>query len=268
MSDLQTSQSQMLSAESTENRGVGQSAPGGARGQGGAATRTGATRSGDLPAAVNELKAAEEAIHAASQLLPRGQAAGSLEPWHYQDLLNFIPEPVFMTDPAGLVLEANRATSTILTHARLYILGKPLAMIVAPDEQGAFIARLAALRVLAGDWTREWDVSLRSKQAVSAISARVRVAPVRSKSGSVAGLRWLFRDVTARRMEAETAAAREQADARRLQERLADLEATVKLQAQLLTAERLARETAESMLAGKRAADTGPAPTTVDGPGR
>ncbi len=142
----------------------------------------------------------------------------------YHDLFEWAPDAYLVTDPRGKILEANRAAERLLGRPRAFLAGKPLITLLAEDEHEAFrltLDRLPGLEVIS-DW--ELGVCLRDK---SVFPAAVTVSCMRDRSGQVASLRWLLRDVTERkRMEDEVLSANLELE-RRVRERTAALEEAV-----------------------------------------
>jgi len=64
---------------------------------------------------------------------------------HYYELFDSAPIPYLLTNASGVILEANRAIAQLLNVSPRYLVGKPLAVFIAPDARPAFRTRLNQL---------------------------------------------------------------------------------------------------------------------------
>lgn len=180
----------------------------------------------DLETTVEELRVAEEELRVQNEELMhhRHDLEGALS--RYQELFELAPDAYFVTDAAGIVREANGAAARLLGVPASRLMGKPLAQFVAAGEHRRFrstITRLAAGEKPHGADT-EWMVTLKPRHS-EAVEAACTVAAVHDSSGHLLSLRWLLRDVTARRRaEGDVRALNAQLE-QRVQERTAALEA-------------------------------------------
>lgn len=179
----------------------------------------------------SRLALAVDALSDAAATLPAAVGVEPLAPRSpAEEVVAMLADASFVTDRAGEVQYANRASSRLLGHARAYGLGKPLAALVLAEEQPCFRERLAALQTQPGWWAQEWEQRLRPTRARQEVVADLRVAPRRDSAGVLVGLHWLLRDRTPERTAEIEAATREQA----LRDQVAQLTATTRVQAQLL----------------------------------
>ena len=63
----------------------------------------------------------------------------------YQELFDFAPDGYLLTDPAGVIQQANRAAVALLNAPSALLVNKPLIVFVAPTERKAFRAQLIHL---------------------------------------------------------------------------------------------------------------------------
>ena len=191
---------------------------------------------------VAEAKAVMEALHASEEALrlqgahvAEAQSALEREQRRHQELFDFLPDAGFVTDAKGVVQEANHAVSSLIGYARGYLRGKPLAALVHPEDGALFAAQLDRLRKAASDRVQAFALRLRARRTGAPVQTRVRVAPLRDGTGTLAGLRWLLRDVTAEAATTERLRTLEAAHAAELRTRTMELEAVVRMQAAQLT---------------------------------
>jgi PAS domain S-box-containing protein len=123
---------------------------------------------------------------------------------HYQDLFAFAPDGYLVTDPEGVLLEANHAAAGMLGISLQSSSGIPLADLIAPEDRAAFCSCLAEQG--ASGAPGECEARLPSGTG-GPFHASLRVDARRDPEGRPLALRWLIRDIT-RRKQAEEAQAR------------------------------------------------------------
>jgi PAS domain S-box-containing protein len=122
-------------------------------------------------------------------------AALDWERERYRELFEFAPVAYLITNTAGVVQEANAAAAQLLGLSPMHLLQKPLAAFVELDARAAF--RLALGELARSADTREFEARFRSRDGRS-FEGGVIVG--RMHGGEPTGLlRWLIRDVTARK---------------------------------------------------------------------
>lgn len=124
----------------------------------------------------------------------RGAQAAEEELRRYRDLFDFAPDGYLVTDPDGVIQEANRAAASLLHRSQKFLAAKPLAVFVAKEDGRAFRLQLSRWRGDAGR-VQDWELRMRPPRGQS-FPATVTVAPVRDGKGELVALRWLLRDVT------------------------------------------------------------------------
>jgi PAS domain S-box-containing protein len=147
-----------------------------------------------LAVALEELRAANEELQQQNEDLAAANR-------RYQELFSLAPDAYLVTDVHGTIQEANGAASHLLKIRADYLVGKPLKVFMAGEEVGAFLAQLPKLRQ--GQRVQEWEVRLQPREGAS-FPAEFSIAPARGADGRVIGMRWLLRDISARK-QAETA---------------------------------------------------------------
>jgi len=169
--------------------------------------------------ALEELQTAEEELRQQNEELELTRRAVEAERRRYQELFDFAPDGYLVTDAKGNIQEANRAAAALLHVPQDSLVGKPLAVFVAKAKR-AFYTRLSQL--YAGGRAEEWEVRLQPRGGAP-FDASLTVGVMRDAAGRAVGLRWLLRDVTARkRAEAGLYALNEQLE-QRVRERTAEL---------------------------------------------
>lgn len=149
---------------------------------------------------VEELHTVEEELRQQNEALVAAQEAVEAERQRYRDLFEFAPDAYLVTDCYGIVQEANQVATQLLQIEPQHLVGKPLVNFVPPCQQRAFRARLNQL--LSVDRLQEWELQLCNRDNWT-FDAGLTVETVRNRHGQVVSLRWLLRDVSARKQAEE-----------------------------------------------------------------
>lgn len=178
------------------------------------ALESGGPAEGD--ALMAELRGLLEELHIQRELVDTTRRHLEAERERVAETFRLAPDAYLVTDPDGVIQDANRAACALLGEDEGGVAGTPLAGFVAPARWQALERRLAELR--RGADAAEWEMRLQPRQGPY-VDAAVTAAAVR-EDGAVVGVRWMLRDRTAsRRGEAaaqrlwEEQAAREHAQA-------------------------------------------------------
>jgi two-component system, OmpR family, sensor histidine kinase VicK len=177
-------------------------------------------------------------LHLALEELSDAQQALVTQRQRYQELFEEVADAYLVTDPRGLIQEANSAATNLFNISKSFLVGKPLEIYVVEKDQIAFHLKLTELgessspgkdaartetlrdRSQTLKWkTQEWEVSLRPRHKTPII-AGVNVAAIRNQQSKLIGLRWLLRDLSEdKRTEAKLRWAEEAMRQALLQER-------------------------------------------------
>lgn len=147
----------------------------------------------ELHSALEELDLANQELRQQNEEISLARVAVEAERMRYQDLFEFAPDGYFVTDPKGIIQEANRAAVTLLNVSQQFLVGKPLLIFIAESERQSFRANLLDLQRT--NQARLLEVRLQPLKNVSFYAA-LTVAAIRNTSGKLLALRWLLRDVT------------------------------------------------------------------------
>lgn len=154
----------------------------------------------DLDTALEELRVADEEVRVQNAELVEARAALENEQARYRDLFEFAPDAYFVTTPAGVIREANRAAARLLNIAFSFLPGKPFVTFVAPESRAAFRETLHSLSARSGngDHVADWELRLLPRRASNPLVAALTVGSIRDANERIAGLRWLARDISDR----------------------------------------------------------------------
>ncbi|MGQ4648225.1 ATP-binding protein [Lyngbya aestuarii] len=155
---------------------------------------------GELQVGWEELRVAQEELLRQNEQLQFVQHLLELERCKYRDLFDFAPDAYLVTDDQGIIQEVNQIAAQILQRKQEYLLGKPLSVLMAPEERQNFYLQLNRLERL--ELRQEWEARLQIAKG-KLLDAALSVNPVRDTSGKVVALRWLVRDITERKQAQE-----------------------------------------------------------------
>jgi PAS domain S-box-containing protein len=119
----------------------------------------------------------------------------------YRELYENAPDGYVVTDPLGNIEEANWAAAALFRTNRALLVGKPLPFLVVPEERRSFYSFLAMLQHQP-ESVQRWEVRLQPRRSPP-VAAILTATPVLDAEGRPAGLRWLIRDLTARKKAEE-----------------------------------------------------------------
>jgi PAS domain S-box-containing protein len=149
----------------------------------------------ELQTAIEELRVTEEELRTQQeQLADAWHAAETSSDWN-RALFETVSEALLVTDPDGVVRDANLAAGTLLGVSARGLRGKPLAVYIPQDERSAFRSRLLYLKDDA--LPARFDLQMQPRLAVPVLveATVTRFQP----QDAQAGLHWTLRDVTALR---------------------------------------------------------------------
>jgi PAS domain S-box-containing protein len=164
-----------------------------------------------------EMQVADQELRAQNEQLLAMREGLEAEHARYRALFEFAPVGYLTTTLQGRILEANWAAADLLGVDHERLTEKVLAVFVPLDDRPAFRRQLN--RLPEADHISDWEIVLQPRHR-EPVAVAASVATERDERGWPSGLRWLLRDITARkRMEAERDAAQAL-----LAQRLAQLE--------------------------------------------
>jgi signal transduction histidine kinase len=182
----------------------------------------------ELDCAHEELRVAEEHVHAQADAIAFAHGALELQRRTHRELFDAAPEAYLVTDLTGRVREANRRAAALLNIDEAFISGKPLAAFVGLQDRPYFRETLALLE---DTDHASFELPVQPRGALNPVFTSISVSRALGPDGEPAALRWLLRDVgPAREMQ------------QRLQERIATLEHEVSEQASELKSTKILLE--------------------------
>jgi PAS domain S-box-containing protein len=146
-----------------------------------------------LQTSLEELQVAYEELRQHQMAVAVAQQASEAASQRYQTLFDFAPDGYLVTDPLGIIQEANRAAAALLAMPQAWLVGMPFALFVPPEGQQSFRTQLAALARVPR--LQDWEVRLQPQDGQPFVAA-LSVAALPSLEGQHTRLLWLLRDMT------------------------------------------------------------------------
>ncbi|HEV2736501.1 MAG TPA: PAS domain-containing protein, partial [Longimicrobiaceae bacterium] len=145
--------------------------------------------------ALAEAQAMLDELHIQRELLDTSRRELEAEREQLRELFRLAPEPFLVTDPAGVVQEANRAAAELLREPEGALAGRSLGEFLTEQRRAAMERRIQALA--RGGEHVEWQTRMTPREGET-VDVSVTVSAAR-EGDEVVGLRWLLRDVTERK---------------------------------------------------------------------
>jgi hypothetical protein len=115
----------------------------------------------------------------------------------YRELFEFAPDAYLVTDPAGIIQQVNLAAVALFGCPKEFLQGKALPFYMTADARRDFFGRLARLSTQR-ETSLAWGARLQPPRG-GPVDVDLTVTVVPAPEGKPGGLRWLVRDVSARR---------------------------------------------------------------------
>jgi len=147
----------------------------------------------ELGKVLEELHLAYQEVEAQNHVLSATEKLEQERQW-YADLFELAPEGYLVTDPEGVIQEANQAALAMLGLRSRTSRGLPIAVLF--DTRGR--RQLYGVLDLAahGEVVRGWQITLAPRQGAPVV-ASIHCAPKLDAQGRVTSLRWLIHDIGA-----------------------------------------------------------------------
>jgi PAS domain S-box-containing protein len=155
----------------------------------------------ELRVYTEELQVQQEELHQQNSELMAARGEVEAERLRYRELFEFAPDGYLATDPSGVIRQANRAAAALLGVSQDFLAGKPLAVYLSREEQAGWYQCLEELEGGKGRVQVQMRVRPRRGDAFPAV---ITLGSMRDRSGALAGLRCMLRDVSGQvRLEEE-----------------------------------------------------------------
>jgi PAS domain S-box-containing protein len=143
----------------------------------------------ELATALEELRVCEEELYAQHDQLAVVGERMEAERHRYQTLFESAPAALVVTDPTGIVREANQAAAELFGAPVRRTIGKPLAVFVHMDDRAAFRTALRQLPDVA--WVTAWRFRLQARDGATVV-VRAEVNPLSESERQAEELHWVI----------------------------------------------------------------------------
>jgi PAS domain S-box-containing protein len=148
----------------------------------------------ELIDSLERLRIHEEELRVQNEELEIAQAEMLKEHQRYLDLFEFAPDGYLVTDPDGVIQEANKIASELLQKED--ISGIPIHNFISPRDRNHFNKVMHQLQ--SAQKTRGWETEIHTALNYT-FPATLIVAPILADGDRLTGLRWLLHDITDRK---------------------------------------------------------------------
>jgi PAS domain S-box-containing protein len=202
----------------------------------------------ELRAALEKLRLVEEKLRQQNEELAAAHLQLDEQRRRYQELFELAPDAYLVTDPRGIISEANESASRLLSIAPNSLPGKALAAYIVNEDRSRF---RSLLREPSSIRPQSAPFRIRNRMG-SRLYAELTYSVTHDQDGRPVSFRWLIRDVTEQERLARQIRTLNAELESRVAERTADLRAAQRLAQDLLHREQAARHAAEASEAQSR----------------
>lgn len=149
----------------------------------------------ELLSRLQDLLAAQDEARRQNLELAAARQRAELEHRRYQDLFHLAPDGYLITDPEGIIREANRAAAILLRLRPASLIGKALPVFLAEPHRREFYRRLQRFRKGTTKTSQEWEVRLQPPKGPGFCVA-LAITALPGPQGNPIALRWMLRDIT------------------------------------------------------------------------
>ena len=178
---------------------------------------------GEFHAALEELVAAQEELHSQNGEIILASRRAEAERQRYEDLFQNAPHGYLITDPEGIIRDANRAAARLLGLEQRFLIGRPFATFLGEKDRRAVRAGLARICAEGLEGVEEeWEVEPVPREG-NPYHASLTVSAQRDEEGRLVSLRCMLRDISPRKQVEEELRALNEELERRVDERTREL---------------------------------------------
>jgi PAS domain S-box-containing protein len=152
----------------------------------------------ELSMSIQELIVTTEELQQENNELAATRVLLQSERRHFQELFEAVPDGYLVTDPRGIIKEANSNAAKLLRTRQDFLAGKPIFIYIVKKDRATLFENLTRLE--RGEALLHWETEMRPRDG-AVFHAAVTIAAVRDLAAAgqaLVGLRWLILDVTKR----------------------------------------------------------------------
>ncbi|HAZ46678.1 MAG TPA: hypothetical protein DCZ55_20050, partial [Cyanobacteria bacterium UBA11371] len=148
----------------------------------------------ELSNSLEELQVVAEELEAQNEELTATREAQEADRQLYQNLFNAASDGYLLTDADGIIQQANPAAAFLLNVQQFYLLGKPLAVFVHPQQRQKF--RQILTQLPQKGQIREEEVRMFHPERKIDFPAQLTGVAMRDTQGKLVSLCFLVRDIS------------------------------------------------------------------------
>lgn len=119
----------------------------------------------------------------------------------YHDVFEMAPDGYVLTDPAGVVTEANRTAAALLSVRQSFLVDKSLFLFMADEARAELETQLSQWQLTAGCRPDRPPATLRGQTQLrvykgATFPAEFTISPLCDGHNQIVGLRWILRDLS------------------------------------------------------------------------
>ncbi len=145
-----------------------------------------------------QLRTTQLALREQNEQLAASRRALELERSRYRELFDSAPVGYIITTREGTIQEVNHAAAALMEELPDFLVGFPLARLLAREDRPAFFANVARLTARETAVIQNWEASIRPRGRPP-ITVSLSANLVLDGTGQLSGLRWLVRDISERK---------------------------------------------------------------------
>jgi PAS domain S-box-containing protein len=147
----------------------------------------------------DELRSTQEVLRAQNEELVSSRQALELERSRYRELFDSAPVGYILTSQQGIIQKVNLTAANLLHETPEFLVGLPLARLLAREERAVFFANLGRLTRQEVPRIENWEASIQLRN-LPPFPCSLLVNLVHDEANRLTGLRWILRDITERRL--------------------------------------------------------------------
>ena len=151
-----------------------------------------------LSSTLEEFQVSGEELGQQNEELALARQGIESERQRYQEFFDFAPDAYLITDPYGVIREANQAAASLLSAPKALLIGRPLAGYVAKEDRKPFRLRLSGLAEQ--ERVEDREVTFKPPQGTP-FPAALTLNAIHDLRGNLIGFRWIIRDITERKRQ-------------------------------------------------------------------
>jgi PAS domain S-box-containing protein len=155
-----------------------------------------------LESKFDELRSTQQTLQAQNEELASSRQALELERSRYRELFDSAPVGYILTSQQGIIQKVNLTAAGMLHETPEFLVGLPMARLLAREERAVFFANLGRLTRQEVSRIENWETLIQLRN-LPPFPCSLLVNLVQDEANRPTGLRWILRDITDRKQAEE-----------------------------------------------------------------